>query len=213
MAAVQASGSPYSQPDWLCITLNEDVSVPKPGSGQVLVRVFGSSVNPVKWNPFAKVRVFREERASSSRWANDLMYGSEVWSIVQGAYAQYAGWHDPHCWRDQPAVSAGSGRSLDLETHGRRDGWAGWHGFHWSPTGQSSRRGDGIVFVKGLGAVSQWATMCRTASIPWAMTPWTSSSTTWVSQACGNCRGRSGSPSGIMQIVTSAVRVDVALTL
>ena len=32
-------------------------------------------------------------------------------------------------------------------------------------------------------------------------------------EACGNCRGRSGSLSGIMQIVTSAVRVDVALTL
>ena len=31
-------------------------------------------------------------------------------------------------------------------------------------------------------------------------------------QACGNCRGRSGSLSGITQIVTSAVRVDVALT-
>ena len=31
--------------------------------------------------------------------------------------------------------------------------------------------------------------------------------------ACGNCRGRPGSLSGIMQIVTSAVRVDVALTL
>ena len=32
-------------------------------------------------------------------------------------------------------------------------------------------------------------------------------------QACGNCRGRSSSLSGIMQIVTSAVRIDVALTL
>ena len=32
-------------------------------------------------------------------------------------------------------------------------------------------------------------------------------------EACGNCRGRSGSLSGIMQIVTSAVRVDLALTL
>ena len=32
-------------------------------------------------------------------------------------------------------------------------------------------------------------------------------------QACDNCRGRSSSLSGIMQIVTSAVRIDVALTL
>ena len=32
-------------------------------------------------------------------------------------------------------------------------------------------------------------------------------------QVYGNCRGRSSSLSEIMQIVTSAVRVDVALTL
>ena len=32
-------------------------------------------------------------------------------------------------------------------------------------------------------------------------------------QVCGNLRGRSSSPSGIMQIVTSAVRINVALTL
>ena len=32
-------------------------------------------------------------------------------------------------------------------------------------------------------------------------------------QAYGNCRGRSSSLSGIVQIVTSAVRIDVALTL
>ena len=37
MAAVQASGSPCSQPDWSCITLNENVSVPTPGSSQALV--------------------------------------------------------------------------------------------------------------------------------------------------------------------------------
>ena len=119
------------------------------------------------------------------------------------------------------AVSAGNGRSLDLETHGRRDGWPGWHRFHWSPTGQSSRRGtvitaatrDGFDFVKGLGADVVVDYHEQNMSIPWAMTPWASSSTTWVSQACGNCPGRSGSLSGIMQIVTSAVRVDVALTL
>ena len=35
-----------------------------------------------------------------------------------------------------------SGRSLDLEAHGRRDHWPGWHGFHRSPTGQSSWRGN-----------------------------------------------------------------------
>ena len=64
MAAVQASGSPSSQPDWSCITLNENVSVPNPVSGQALVRVFGSSVNPVNVDlveptHLRRLRVFR----------------------------------------------------------------------------------------------------------------------------------------------------------
>ena len=163
------------------------------------------------------------------------MYGSVVWGIVQGACAQYAlatcsltnlahcRWERlarfPSC-EGPAAVSAGSRRSLDLETHGRRDGWPG-HGLHWSPTGQSSRRGNcdyratggGIDFVKGLGADVVVDYHEQNISIPWAVTLWTSSSTTWVSQACGNCRGRSGSLSGFLQIVTSAVRADVALTL
>ena len=73
--------------------------------------------------------------------------------------------------------------------------------------------GDGIDFVNGLGCGCHGGLPRADSSIPWAMTPWTLFSTTWVSQACGNCRGLSSSLSGIMQIVTSAVRVDVALTL
>ena len=46
MAAVRASESPISQP-LVEYHLNENVSMPKPGSGQALVRVFGSSVNLV----------------------------------------------------------------------------------------------------------------------------------------------------------------------
>ena len=79
MAAVQASGSPYSQPDRSCTTLNENVSVPKPGSGQALVRVFGSSVNPVNvdlvepicegFGCSAGTILAQTWRASSSRWA------------------------------------------------------------------------------------------------------------------------------------------------
>ena len=45
-AAVRASGSPNSNL-FGRVTLNGNVSMPKPGSGQALVRVFGSSVNPV----------------------------------------------------------------------------------------------------------------------------------------------------------------------
>ena len=101
MAAVQASGSPCSQPDWSSISLNENVSVPKPGSGQALVRVFGSSVIPVNVD---LVEPICEGFGCSARTIGtdmagvvvavgedcDLMYGSEVWGIVQGAYAQYA---------------------------------------------------------------------------------------------------------------------------
>ena len=69
----------------------------------------------------------------------DLMYGSVVWCIVQGAYAQYAlatcsltnlfslslGEAGTIPIVEGPAaVSAGSRRSLDLKTRGRRDGWA-----------------------------------------------------------------------------------------
>ena len=163
----------------------------------------------------------------------DLMYGSEVWGIVQGAYAQDAlatcslttlkpfslslgeagtipivGGTSLQClqeagapWTSKPTVvvMAGQGGTGFIGVQLAKALGAG--------TVITAATGDGIVFVKGLGAVSSWTTMCRTSSIPWAMTPWTSSSTTWVSQACGNCRGRSGSLSGIRQIVTSAVRI------
>ena len=46
-----------------------------------------------------------------------------------------------------------SGRSLDLEAHCRRDRWPGWHGFHRSPTGQSSRRGNCDYRATGDGFV------------------------------------------------------------
>ena len=107
----------------------------------------------------------------------DLMYGSGVWGIVQGAYAQYA--LAPCSLTTLKPLSLSLGKVgtipiaggtsllclqrralLDLETHGRREGWPGWHGFHWNPIGQCSRRencdyratGDGIDFVNGLGA-------------------------------------------------------------
>ena len=43
---------------------------------------------------------------------------------------------------------------------------------------------DGFDFVKGLGADVVVDYHEQNMSIPWAMTPWASSSTTWVSQAC-----------------------------
>ena len=49
---------------------------------------------------------------------------------------------------------------LDLEAHGRRDGWPGWYGFHGiqlakvlgAGTVITAATGDGIDFVNGLGA-------------------------------------------------------------
>ena len=73
-----------------------------------------------------------------------------------------------------PACSVCKKRALlDFETHGRRDGWPGWPGFN------------GIQMV----LISKWAQCGRRDrlqwaehSIPWAMTPWTLSSATWVSK-------------------------------
>ena len=66
-------------------------------------------------------------------------------SNVQGVYVHYAlaaciltmlepllyrcetGWHDSSSLKDQPAVSAGRQALLDLKTHGRCEGWPGWH--------------------------------------------------------------------------------------
>ena len=75
----------------------------------------------------------------------DLMYGSVVWSIVQGAYAQcalatYSLTNLSHCrWvrlarfpslEGPTAVSAGSRRSLDLETPVVVTGGTGFIGVH-----------------------------------------------------------------------------------
>ena len=79
---------------------------------------FGCSVSTIGRDIAGVVVVFGENC--------DLMYGSEVWNIVQGAYAQYAlvpcsndahpflisfreGWHDPLPWKGQLAVFAEAG--------------------------------------------------------------------------------------------------------
>ena len=77
----------------------------------------------------------------------DQMYGSEMWGIVQGAYAPYAlvtcsltslkpfslslekDWHDPH--RGGTSLQYLRTPVLpDLETHGPRVDSPGWYGFH-----------------------------------------------------------------------------------
>jgi len=46
MNAVQGSGTSCNKPDWSCIS-EKNVAVPMPASGQVLLEMHGSSVNPV----------------------------------------------------------------------------------------------------------------------------------------------------------------------
>lgn len=105
MMAVQASGTSCDAPDWSCITEN-DVSVPKPGLGQALIEVRGSSVNPVNIDLVipACENMPAPFGCSSGTIGNDgagvvvstgtscegVKMGDEVYGMMQGSYAQYA---------------------------------------------------------------------------------------------------------------------------
>ena len=66
---------------------------------------------------------------------------------------------------------------------------------------------DGIDFVHRLGTNVGCTTMSRT-TMPWAVTPLTLSSTTWVLRRTVTVEG----DRIVFKIVTSAVRINVALT-
>jgi len=105
MMAVQASGTPCDAPDWSCITENE-VGVPKPGFGQALIEVRGSSVNPVNIDlvipeckhmpaPFGCMTgTIGNDGAgvvvSTGPFCHGLKIGDEVYGQLKGAYAQYS---------------------------------------------------------------------------------------------------------------------------
>ena len=106
---------------------------------------------------------------------------------------------------------------LDLETHGRRDGWPGCCGFHWNPiakvlgagTAITATTGDDIVLVNGLAA--DVVVDYHEQNIRYPGQSHTRTLSPTVCQVCGCCRGRWSSPPpwGLLQTVTSAVRTDV----
>lgn len=46
MKAMQTHGAPCKGPDWDCLSLNAEAPVPKPSTGQVLVKMGGAAINP-----------------------------------------------------------------------------------------------------------------------------------------------------------------------
>lgn len=102
MSAVQGSGVGCGKPDWSCISEN-NVDVPSPSAGQVLLEMRGASVNPIN------VDGVNDECAhtvgcATSTIGNDgagivVAVGSdcpdfkvrdEVWGMISGSYAQFA---------------------------------------------------------------------------------------------------------------------------
>ena len=111
---------------------------------------------------------------------------------------------------ERPAAVSAGWALLDLETHGYREGWPAGHEFLWYTNGQSSRRencdnsamGEDIDFVKRLGA-NVVVNYHKEHSVEFVFD-------NLEFQAYGNCQERLSSLSEIMQIVTSAVRIESA---
>jgi len=109
MCATQASGVPCSTPDWPCLTLTS-TAVPAIGRGQVLLRVMGSSVNPLdvklvqpSCKSFPPNLPFRcsngtlgfegtgvVEAVGNGTACAHFEVGSEVWGFFARAYAEFA---------------------------------------------------------------------------------------------------------------------------
>jgi len=102
MTAVQGSGKPCSKPDWSCIS-KKIVGVPRPGAGQALIMVRGSSVNPINVD-LVEPGCAASFGCSNGTMGNDgagtvvavgtscseFKVGDQVWGGIQGSYAQYA---------------------------------------------------------------------------------------------------------------------------
>lgn len=102
MQAVQGSGVGCDKPDWSCIS-EKTVEVPSPSAGQVLLAMYGASVNPINVD-LVEPHCASEMGCSDGTIGNDgagtvvavgssctnFKVGDEVWGGIQGAYAQYA---------------------------------------------------------------------------------------------------------------------------
>lgn len=107
MTAFVASGEPCSAPDWPCISLNNNVPVPKPGKGMALVKMHGASVNPLNVDLIEPVCKFLPAsgpyHCSNGTFGSDgagtvvavgegcnANEGDEVYGFFAGSYAQYS---------------------------------------------------------------------------------------------------------------------------
>lgn len=116
MQAMQKSFWPCSGPTWRCLAVNPKAPMPRPQSGQVLVKMRGSSVNPkdvdcvepicllFPLKPSIPFRCSRGTLGGDSILGGDgsgvvvaagescpnLKVGDEVWGFFLGAYAEYA---------------------------------------------------------------------------------------------------------------------------
>lgn len=103
MRAALVVNGPCDTPDWSCLTLGL-IDTPTPGAGQALIRVEGSSVNPVNVDlveprcktlpkPFGCTEgQFGSEAAGTVVQVGagcGLKVGDEVWGGAMGAYAEY----------------------------------------------------------------------------------------------------------------------------
>jgi len=106
MVAVQGSGVGCDKPDWSCIS-EKSVDVPSPSTGQVLLKMYGASVNPINVDGVESNSRFdcaTTIGCSAGTLGNDgagtvvevgsscpnFKVGDEVWGLIQGSYAQYA---------------------------------------------------------------------------------------------------------------------------
>jgi len=102
-----ASGEPCSAPEWPCLSLSNNVSVPKPGPGMALVKMHGASVNPLNVDLIEPVCKYLPASApyhcSKGTFGNDgagtvvavgegcsSKEGDEVYGFFAGSYAQYS---------------------------------------------------------------------------------------------------------------------------
>merc|ERR1719345_66709 len=103
MKAVQASGTPCEKPDWTCIS-EKTIVVPRPGAGQMLVKMMGASVNPINVDlvePLCKPMPFPcsngtigNDGSGVVSWMGEggcdgFAFGDEVW-MLGGNYAEFA---------------------------------------------------------------------------------------------------------------------------
>lgn len=104
MLALQGNGSSCYLPDWPCLSINE-VAIPTPGAGQALVKMLGTSVNPIDVDlvhpgceQLAAIGLGCKSGTVGTDGAgvivesscSDFVVGDEVWGNIGAGYAEYS---------------------------------------------------------------------------------------------------------------------------